>query len=287
MLNQAHLIGVGLASDDIERLLDRLDDLRSRIRFIAAALSDLLADVEGYLPGTNAVLTNAVRPAPGPALRGNARAGPAHPGHELGRIPRDQFHPGIHELAPGAVFLPKERAIAEWLLSQDPGAALHTRVADHETFKWTNPDCIIRRSPDSEGVLAEFKTLDAPTSHSVQRRLKKAASQLSRHGGGEAVVDGRQAGLTEAVARRGCARFLGAIRNIDGYVPARITIILANGSSYELEDGHRGAVKSTSQPTLLVTWSRLGSPKWLAFRMRYRKPGLFISTGRRWTLDSL
>jgi hypothetical protein len=117
----------------------------------------------------------------------------------------DAFEAGVHD--PHGRFMPKETAIAERLASE--GLVVHARkiVEGHDGYK--NPDAIVRSGPEDPGRITEFKTLGAPTSTSVRGNIMDAASQVRFHGGGDLVLDGRAAGLTEAEALRGYARAAG------------------------------------------------------------------------------
>ena len=86
-----------------------------------------------------------------------------------------------------------------------------------------------RSGPADDGTVTEFKTLNEPTSTAIKDNIRLGTGQVLPHGNGHVVVDGRAAGLTEAVARRGYARLAGERAAHGKPMPAEVTIILGDG----------------------------------------------------------
>jgi hypothetical protein len=133
----------------------------------------------------------------------------------------------VHD--PGGLFLPKERRIGE-RLARD-GACVHPLSANHTTQGLTNPDAMVRWSPEDPGTITELKTLapgDDATDKTVQNNIRAAARQLRRHGGGDVVIDARGTSLQLAEAERGYRRVAGEWRGRGVRGPRRVLVILAS-----------------------------------------------------------
>jgi hypothetical protein len=100
----------------------------------------------------------------------------------------------------------------------------------------TNPDSVVRRSPDDPGTITEFKTLDSGSSTAVKDDIIQAGRQVGPHGGGDAVIDGRAVGLTEEEARRGFGRAVGQARVHGQTMPEKVHIILGDGRMLTLPE---------------------------------------------------
>lgn len=179
--------------------------------------------------GLGGVASRALRhPAPGPELLrapgGAIRAAldPTDWG-PLGRA----WRPGLREDA--ALLSTQERRSAQ--LYADEGAMVHSRpVRLADDYK--NPDLLVRRGPEDPGIYAELKELRSPSSTAVGRNVREGVDQLRNVGGGEVVVDGRAAGLSEEAARAGSER---ALRNTDalGHEGAPVVrIVLGDGRTW-------------------------------------------------------
>jgi hypothetical protein len=171
---------------------------------------------------------------PGEAVGGAPRRYPAiaDPSMEKGPL-GDDFRPDT-VVDPKDVFVPKERAVADRLTEE--GFQVHAREANHAQDSVSQPDAMIRSSPDDPGRIAEFKTLDSNDSTAVRREIVVAQGQLAQHGGGVAVIDGRVAGLSEEEARRGFARAFGQQAKHGKAMPDEVLIILGDGSMLRLPD---------------------------------------------------
>ncbi|MEV0289990.1 MULTISPECIES: hypothetical protein [unclassified Kribbella] len=118
----------------------------------------------------------------------------------------DDFAPGIHD--PDGIFDGKEQEIAKVLERQ--GWRVDARRPDHTTRNRKNPDSAVRRSGTEEGVIIEFKTLREGTHSAVKRNMLEGTGQATQdRPRGEVVIDGRNVGLSEAIADRGYRRALG------------------------------------------------------------------------------
>jgi len=135
---------------------------------------------------------------------------------------------------PGDLFLPKERSIAEYLAEHGMNVEKVPEV--HDVDGLTNPDSIVRRSPDDPGVITEMKTLDSGSSTAVKDNIIDAGRQVEQHGGGHAVIDGRGVDLTEEDARRGFARAVGQARVHGQDMPEQVHFILGNGQLLTLPE---------------------------------------------------
>jgi hypothetical protein len=129
------------------------------------------------------------------------------------------FAPGVHD-GQGS-FLPKERRIANRLAEE--GWRIDARPEDHGSGN-PNPDTMVRKDGDGEGVIVEFKTQDSGSSNAVKRNMLKASRQLSTTG--EVVIDGRPVGLTEETALRSFRRACGQPGST---VVAVVHVILGDG----------------------------------------------------------
>ncbi len=140
------------------------------------------------------------------------------------------FRAGVDD--PEGLFAGKERSIADLLAEE--GRMVHPRRRVEDVTGLTSPDAMVRSGPDDPGVVTEFKTPESASSSSVRSNILAAGKQLGPHGGGEVVIDGRVAGLTEEVARHGWARAAGQARAHGSALPDRVRVILADGTMIEL-----------------------------------------------------
>jgi hypothetical protein len=140
----------------------------------------------------------------------------------------DRFRPGVHD--PEGRFTEKERRIADWLATQDPGLSVHPRPRD-PMRREKSPDATTRADHDDVGTVTEFKTLNGPTSRAVKDNLRTGTHQVLAHGNGHVVIDGRTVGVTEADARQGYGRFAGERRQHGRPMPRQVTIILGDGTA--------------------------------------------------------
>lgn len=143
------------------------------------------------------------------------------------------FQAGTHD--PEGRFDAKERRIADRLAAD--GACVHPRRRDDTTYRLTNPDAMVRTGPADPGTITEFKTPKAANSTAVRRNILEAGRQVTPHGGGQAVIDGRPVGLTEADARRGYARAVGQARATGQPLPHTVRFLLADDAIITLPEG--------------------------------------------------
>ncbi|TCC29021.1 hypothetical protein [Kribbella speibonae] len=130
------------------------------------------------------------------------------------------FTPGVHD--PENSFKPKERAIADRLAAE--GWRIDARLADHTQDRSKNPDVMVRKAQDVDGVIIEFKTLESGKSNAVKRNIHEATEQAGERG--EILIDGRTVGLSEDVALRSFRRALG---QPGGRVAGVVHVILGDG----------------------------------------------------------
>ncbi|MQA24852.1 MAG: hypothetical protein GEU94_05140 [Micromonosporaceae bacterium] len=130
-------------------------------------------------------------------------------------------------------FREKERAIGVYLVA-GYAALVHRRPEDHTREGWKMPDAIVRYGPDDPGRITEFKTLTKTTTTAVKNDIIRAGGQLAPYGGGDVVIDGRNVGLTEDVARRGYVRAAGQARQHGQPMPQRARIILGDSRTIDL-----------------------------------------------------
>ena len=142
-----------------------------------------------------------------------------------GPLGRD-FSPAIND--PSNLVTDDERPGAQWLAEQ--GQDVRVRPPDHTVQGKKNPDYIVRKSPDDPGTLTELKTLTSANSTTVRRSILDAAKQLEPGGGGDALIDGRDAGLTRVDAERGWARAVGQARTHTSALPNTATVLLGDGT---------------------------------------------------------
>jgi hypothetical protein len=81
-----------------------------------------------------------------------------------------------------------------------------------------------------------MKTLASNDSTAVRRDIIDAGGQLGPHGGGDVIIDGRTAGLTESEARRGYARAVGQATQHGQPLPETVYMILGDGGLLILPD---------------------------------------------------
>jgi hypothetical protein len=148
------------------------------------------------------------------------------PGNVRGPLGR-HYRPGVHD--PEERFTPKERAVADWLVTQNPSLCVHPRHRDAKAPE-TSPDAMVRTGPEDAGTVAEFKTLEKLNTGAFKQNARTSVNQVLPHGNGHVVIDGRPVGLTHELAQRGYARFLGERRKHGGRMPRRLTAILSDGT---------------------------------------------------------
>lgn len=149
---------------------------------------------------------------------GTDRALPLEPALDFGAL-GDLFAPGVHDLR--GMFEPKERAIADRL--QEEGWRIDARPEIHTVQGLKNPEAVLRKGPDDEGRVVEFKTPNRATGNALKRNMQDN-DQLPETG--ELVIDGRPTGVSAEEADRAYRRVLGQ----PGHrVAAKIHIILGDG----------------------------------------------------------
>jgi hypothetical protein len=113
---------------------------------------------------------------------------------------------------------------------------VHARKPDYSRPDESDPDAVIRLSPDDPGTITEFKTPVAATHNSARANINSAGQQVGDHGGGIAVLDLRPSGMLEADARRGYARAVGYALAHHKTMPERVLFIMPDGHYLELPD---------------------------------------------------
>ncbi|MFF0341851.1 hypothetical protein [Kribbella sp. NPDC004875] len=113
------------------------------------------------------------------------------------------FAPGVFD--PDDVFQPKERAIADRLAEE--GWRVDARPADHTRDQVPNPDSMVRKSKEADGIVIEFKTPISGTSNAIKRSIHDASRQAGERN--EVLIDGRAVGLSEDTALRAFRRACG------------------------------------------------------------------------------
>ena len=160
-------------------------------------------------------------------LLGRGPADPALPG-PLGK----DFKPGLSN--PTGRQLTKEEQFGAELLTAE-GKHVQALPEDHTVQRGKSVDFLVRERPDDPGVISELKSPRSPSSSAVQRNILDTGAQLdqykARYGPGQAVIDGRAAGLTGEDADRGFRRAAGQARDHGQPMPPSIRIILGDGSS--------------------------------------------------------
>jgi hypothetical protein len=154
---------------------------------------------------------------------------------------KEGFDPAFHHKALGEDFAPvvndvdgsfvaKERAIADTVVEQR-GWRVDARTADHTVKDQKNPEAMTRKGPDDEGVVTEYKTLEAKDAEdpsiAVKSNIMRATKQVPE--GGEVVIDGRVIGLSEDDALRGFKRAAGQAKAGRGKMVDTVHIIVADG----------------------------------------------------------
>lgn len=117
---------------------------------------------------------------------------------------------------PDLYFLPKEKAVADWLRAEGG----HVVISVDRRGDMKTPDSILRDG--SRWRTVEIKTLEAPTAAALQRRLR-----VARHQSRIAVIDGYGVGLSSIHARSGITE---AVRNF-GPDFDQIVIRVADGTA--------------------------------------------------------
>ncbi|HEY3561575.1 MAG TPA: hypothetical protein VGL05_29120 [Kribbella sp.] len=132
----------------------------------------------------------------------------------------DEWAPGVHD--PEGKFFEKERATADRL--EEEGWRVDARPQDDSKQNMKNPESMVRKGPDDEGLITEFKRLDSGSESAIKRNVKKAAGQVPE-ADGEAVLDGRKVGLTQDVVDKAYASLV----RLGDRVPAKLYVILGDG----------------------------------------------------------
>jgi hypothetical protein len=130
------------------------------------------------------------------------------------------FAPGVSD--PGNIFEPKERLIADRLAEQ--GWRVDARRADHTRDRVSNPDSMVRKSADADGVVIEFKTPTSGKSNAIKRNIHDASKQAGERS--EILIDGRSVDLSEDAASRAFRRACG---QPGGRVADVVHVILGDG----------------------------------------------------------
>ncbi|MEV7629157.1 WXG100 family type VII secretion target [Actinoplanes sp. NPDC089786] len=199
------------------------------LRGLLASLRKLIGDGERL----RGLIDFLKRTLGGDAGSGGAKGPrPGDPGFDGGlhKAPLgEDFGPGVHD--PARRFEPKETAIAERLAVE--GEMVHPRERI-EVDGLKNPDAMVRTGPRDPGTVTEFKTLQAATSGAVSRNITLAGEQVAPGGGGNVVLDGREVGLSDEVARHGYHRALGKHTSNGTALPDRIRFILGDGTMIEM-----------------------------------------------------
>ncbi|WP_410793380.1 hypothetical protein [Kribbella sp. C-35] len=130
------------------------------------------------------------------------------------------FAPGV--IDPDGVFEPKERAIADRLAEE--GWRVDARPADHTRDKVPNPDSMVRKTKDADGVVVEFKTPISGSANAIKRCIHQATGQAGERN--EILIDGRLVDLSEDVAWRAFRRACG---QPGGRVADVVHVILGDG----------------------------------------------------------
>ncbi|HWS37830.1 MAG TPA: hypothetical protein VN408_34495 [Actinoplanes sp.] len=220
-------------SDRIQKLIRALGDSAGAAR--GGGPGGSAGTSAGSSPGTSPGASPGASPGgadtvPGGAGRDGAEsAGRTDAGTERVAL-GGGFRSGVDD--PEGLFAGKERDIADLLAGE--GKMVHPRRRVDDVTGLTNPDAMVRTGPDDPGVVTEFKTPESASSSSLRSNILAAGKQLGQYGGGEVVIDGRAAGVTEEVARRGWARAAGQAAAHGSALPDRARVILADGTMLEL-----------------------------------------------------
>lgn len=138
-----------------------------------------------------------------------------------------RFSPGVHD--PEGLLLPHEKRLAEFLADEE-GSSVHAhRRAVMNDEK--SPDVLVRRGGRDPGTYIELKELRSASSVSVMRNMREAESQLGPWGGGEAVIDGRRAGLTSDTAEAGVDRATKSAQKGGKPLPEYVRLLVEDGTS--------------------------------------------------------
>jgi hypothetical protein len=132
----------------------------------------------------------------------------------------DQFSPGVHD--PDSAFQDKEREIADRL--EQEGWRVDARPEDHGKAHMKNPESMVRKDPADGGLITEFKTPNSGSKAAIKRLVNSASKQVPP--AGEVVIDGRNVGLTEELAKEA---YKSARRQPGATVAAKVHFILADG----------------------------------------------------------
>ena len=94
---------------------------------------------------------------------------------------------------------------------------------------------MIRKDRDDPGICVEFKRPTRLSYNAIRKNIRKAAFQLDSEGGGEVVIDGRDIGLTEAVARKYYSDAVTEASRKSEPQPHAVHFILGNGSMLTIQ----------------------------------------------------
>ncbi len=130
------------------------------------------------------------------------------------------FAPGVHD--PSGSFKPHEIPTAERLAEN--GWRVDARPADDTKQNHKNPDVMLRKSPDDEGIRVEFKSPISGKLSAVKRNMRKGSVQALVDG--EVVLDGRRIDLSEELAREA---FHSACKQVGSPVSRAVHVILGDG----------------------------------------------------------
>lgn len=162
----------------------------------------------------------------GPPALGDPGFDPAEHRGALG----EDFAPGVHD--PYDRFQDKERDLADRL--EQEGERVDARFRDESVEGRKMPDAMVRNGPDDPGTVTEFKTPDRLSVKSITRSILEGAKQVGEHGGGNVVIDGRQVGLTEEIARQGYEKAMLNHRLHGSVLPDTTRVILGDDRIIDL-----------------------------------------------------
>jgi len=112
---------------------------------------------------------------------------PFEPALDFGALDK-LFAPGVHDVR--EVFEPKERAIADRL--QEEGWRIDARLDDRTVGELRKAEAILRKGPDDEGMVVEFKVPDRAAGDALLQAMQDNDQQRELN---EIVIDGRPSGL--------------------------------------------------------------------------------------------
>jgi hypothetical protein len=136
---------------------------------------------------------------------------------------------------PEGQFSTEERRIADHLVAMER-AGVHHRAADHTRSGVTNPNALVAHLSPEAGRPTELRILRQPSASAVRDILLKAGDQLTHHGGGDVVIDGRDVKLTGDTALEGHALALRQAGRQRQALPQQVRLILADGQILTLKE---------------------------------------------------